>query len=113
MLSPFYGWVALAFFSHKVLRTIAPLLMLALLISSLWLPQPVASVLLALQALFYASALAGYVCQRQGWAVKWLSPPLYFCLGNLAMLAGLLRFCFSRKPLVWERARPSGFTPAR
>ena len=103
MLSPFYGWVALSFFSHKVLRTIAPLFLLALLISSAWLPQPFASLLLALQILFYASALAGYVCQRRGWAVKWLSPPLYFCLGNLAMLAGLLNYCFGRKKLVWGR----------
>ena len=51
------------------------------------------------------SAVAGYLCQRSGRIVRWLSPPLYFCLGNLAMLAGLLKFCFSRDRFGWERAR--------
>jgi cellulose synthase/poly-beta-1,6-N-acetylglucosamine synthase-like glycosyltransferase len=105
LLSPFHGWVALCFFSHKVLRTLAPLFMVALLVSSLWLPAPLSAAALGAQAAFYLSAAAGYVCQRQGRSVRWLSPPLYFCLGNLAMLAGLLKFCFSRQPLAWERAR--------
>jgi cellulose synthase/poly-beta-1,6-N-acetylglucosamine synthase-like glycosyltransferase len=106
MLNPFTrGWVAFCFFSHKVLRTIAPFFMLSLFFSSAWLPQPIAGALVSLQALFYASALAGYVCQRRGLTIQWLSPPFYFCLGNLAMLAGLLKFCFSRQPLAWERSR--------
>ena len=58
-----------------------------------------------IQTLFYLSAWAGYLVQRRGLVVKWLSPPLYFCLGNLAMLAGLLKFCFSRHRFVWERSR--------
>jgi cellulose synthase/poly-beta-1,6-N-acetylglucosamine synthase-like glycosyltransferase len=103
MLSLFYGWVALCFFSHKVLRTIAPLLMLTLLVSSPWLPHPWKGMFLWLQALFYASAFAGYLCQRSGRVVRWLSPSLYFCLGNLAMLAGLLKYCFSRERPAWAR----------
>jgi cellulose synthase/poly-beta-1,6-N-acetylglucosamine synthase-like glycosyltransferase len=105
LLSPFHGWVALCFFSHKVLRTAAPLFMLALLPASLWVDQPWGGLALGLQALLYGSAWAGYVCQRRGMVVRWLSAPLYFCFGNLAMLAGLLKFCFSRQPLAWERAR--------
>ena len=105
MLNPLKGWVAFSFFSHKVLRTLAPLFMLALLASSLWLPFPWMAVMGLLQALFYASALAGYVCQRRGWVVRFLSPPLYFCLGNLAMLAGLIRYCSKGHHPVWERAR--------
>src|SRR3989338_2517205 len=34
LLSPFRGWVALCFFSHKVLRTAAPFVMIALFVSS-------------------------------------------------------------------------------
>lgn len=105
LLSPRYGWVAFAFFSHKVLRTIAPLFMVALFASSFRLPQPAATIWVSLQLIFYASAVVGYICQRRGWAVKWLSPPLYFCLGNLAMLIGLWRYCFSRHRISWERAR--------
>ena len=106
LLSPRYGWVAFTFFSHKVLRTVAPLFMLALFASSLWLPQPAAAIWVGLQTLFYASAAIGYICQRRGWVVKWLSPPLYFCLGNLAMLIGLWRYCFFRHHISWgERSR--------
>ena len=105
MLNPMHGWVALSFFSHKVLRTLAPLFMLTLLIASFATPSPWGPTLLALQAALYLSAALGYVVQRQGKVVKWLSPPLYFCMGNLAMLAGLIRFCFSRDRFAWDRSR--------
>ena len=105
LLHPVHGWVALCFFSHKVLRTLAPLFMVTLLVASAWLPQPWVWIALGLQTTFYASAFVGYQCQRRGRVVPWLSAPLYFCLGNLAMLAGLLKFCFHRHQLSWERAR--------
>ena len=105
LLNPARGWVAWCFFSHKVLRTFAPLLLLALLISSAWLRQPWVTGLLILQGGFYASALAGYFCQQRGRRVRWLSPSLYFCLGNLAMLDGLLRFLRHPQQPAWERAR--------
>lgn len=105
LLHPRHGWVAFSFFSHKVLRTIAPLLLLAMAITTPFLPSPWALIMGAGQGLLYVSAWAGHICQRQGRTIRWLSPPLYFCLGNLAMLAGLLKFCFSRGPMVWERSR--------
>jgi len=105
LLNPFRGWIALSFFSHKVLRTLAPVFMLSLLVSGFWLPAPWAIAALFLQGVLYASAFAGYICQRRGRVVKWLSPPLYFCLGNLAMLAGLLKYCVSKQRPAWERAR--------
>ena len=106
VLTPRYGWVAFAFFSHKVLRTAAPMFLISLLAASVWLPGPWNILLLGLQAAFYASAFAGYLCQRQGRSVRWLSAPFYFCLGNLAMLAGLVKYSTNPKGLVWERARP-------
>jgi len=105
LLSPRFGLVALCFFSHKVLRTAAPLVLLMLLGSSFWLPARLAAVMLILQGLLYTSAFLGYLCQRWGRVVRWLSPPFYFCFGNLAMLTGLLRYCFSPRRYTWERAR--------
>ncbi len=105
LLHPRHGWVAFEFFSHKVLRTLAPLFMIAVLVTSPWLPAPSNLVLLVGQALIYGAAVAGYVCQHSGRRVAWLSPPLYFCLGNLAMLAGLWAFCFGRRQVSWSRAR--------
>ncbi len=104
LLDPAYGWVAFCLFSHKGLRTVAPLFMIALLVSSIRL-LPRSAPALVPQALLYGSAVVGYACQRRGRTIRWLAAPLYFCLGNLAMFAGLLKFCFSRGRLSWERAR--------
>ena len=106
LLNPQHGWVALTFLSHKVLRTLAPLFMIAVLVTSLWLPSGWRAAAAGGQALLYGSAVAGYWCQRLGKRVAWLSAPLYFCLGNLAMLAGLVNYATNPKGLVWERARP-------
>ncbi|MCI0559504.1 MAG: glycosyltransferase family 2 protein [Nitrososphaera sp.] len=105
LLNPLRGWVFFCFFSHKVLRTLAPLFMLLLLFSSFGLSAPWSVVFLGLQALFYGSAYIGYLCLRRGLSIRWLAPSLYFCLGNLAMLAGLLNYCFNRRTLSWERVR--------
>lgn len=106
LLNPFaFGWLAFCFVSHKVLRTLAPLCLLTLLPASLWGPSPWAAVALGLQALLYGSAWAGFACQQRGQVIRWLSPPLYFCLGNWAMLAGVVTYCVSRRRLAWTRAR--------
>jgi cellulose synthase/poly-beta-1,6-N-acetylglucosamine synthase-like glycosyltransferase len=106
LLDPRRGWVALEFGSHKVLRTFAPVFLLTLLAATPWLSASSLAWALAGQGLLYGSAVAGYLCQRRGVVVRWLSPPLYFCLGNLAMLAGIIRFGFTRgRPIAWERAR--------
>ena len=101
MLHPRYGWVAFSFFSHKVLRTLAPVFLLALLLLSFGLPTPWRMVSLSLQFLLYGSAALGYICQRSGYTVRWLAPPLYFTLGNLAMLAGLWIYLFRRRSISW------------
>ena len=103
LLHPRRGWVAFCFFSHKVLRTIAPIFLLLALLASGWLPRPWSQVLLGVQVVFYVSALAGYLCQRSGRVIRWLSPSLYFCLGNLAMLAGLVTYCAARRAPAWGR----------
>jgi len=105
MLHPRYGWVAFCFFSHKVLRTLAPLCLVSCLLSSFWLPARWAGVALSLQGLLYTSAFAGYLCQRGDRPSRVLSAPFYFCFGNLAMLSGLWRYCVHRRRPVWERAR--------
>ncbi len=105
LLSLRHGWVVFCFFSHKVLRSFAPVFLGILILSSFGLPNPWRFLSLAFQSLFYASAWVGYYCQKRGYPVKWLSPSLYFCLGNLATLAGLIRYFLGRKRLIWERAR--------
>ena len=105
MLSPVYGWVAFCFFSHKVLRTAAPLALISLAFSSLFLPRPFVWIAIGCQAALYGGAWIGHQLQKRGYHVKLLSPLLYFCLGNAAMLAGLLAYCFRPASVRWERAR--------
>jgi len=105
LLHPARWWVLFEFLSHKVLRTLAPLFMLALLPASLWLEEPWNLIVFGAQAAFYAAALAGYGLQRFGVSVKLLSAPMYFCLGNLAMLAGVIRYCRGPRGAVWGRVR--------
>lgn len=102
LLSPRAGWVAFSFFSHKVLRTLAPAFLVTMLAASVALPQPWQAAALGAQALLYGSAWVGYVCQQRGHAPRWLSPPLYFCLGNLAMGDGLLRYLAGQRT-AWNR----------
>lgn len=105
LLHPKYGWVAFTFFSHKVLRTLAPLFLIAVLASTLWLSQPWLSMAVAAQALLYGSACLGFFLQKRGVHLRWFSPPMYFCLGNLAMLAGFIKFFFDRKQVAWGRPK--------
>ena len=105
LLNPLRGWVAFSFFSHKVLRTVAPLFLVALFVASWWLPLPWAIAMTVLQITFYAAAVVGYRYQQRGVSVRWLSAPLYFCLGNLAMLAGLATFCTGARRPAWSRPR--------
>jgi len=111
MLSPSRGWVAFCFFSHKVLRTLGPVFLLMLLVSTVWLPKPWSTFLLLLQAAFYTLALLGYLFNRQGKRVKWLSPPFYFCMANLAILIGLMHFLSNRQRPSWGRPVPPSGTP--
>ena len=56
------GW--LHFTSHKLLRLLLPFALLALLISSFWLPDPFRLVLLACQAVVYGLALLDFIVPR-------------------------------------------------
>lgn len=101
LLNPIRGWIAFTFFSHKVLRTLAPILMILLFATSVQLPGKKAALLVWAQVLFYGSAFFGFFCQRGGKAVKPLMVPLYFCMGNLAMLAGIWAYCFNKRGIDW------------
>ena len=107
LLNPLRGWIAFEFFSHKVLRTLAPLFLISMFASTFWLATPLAAVMFFLQGALYISALFGYILQKQGKSVRLLSATLYFCMGNLAMLAGLIKFISNPKKPAWERSRIS------
>lgn len=100
-----HPWVFFHVVSHKALRWIAGLFMLALLASNALLA--VGSIfyqaLLALQLLFYLSAAVGYVLRDRKKTI--FNFPYYFCLLNFGALVGLVQYLAGRRIARWEPAR--------
>ena len=103
LLSPFAGFPAFAFWSHKVLRWFAPLWMFTSLISNLRLLTSVFyTVTLCLQVSFYGLALAGKHNIFKGRMKRIASVAYYFVTMNLAMAVGFWRFARSAQTAAWE-----------
>lgn len=101
-LNPLKGMLAFCFFSHRVLRWLAPLLLLvAFGCSALMAGDGRFSVLLAAQCAFYLSAFLGYLFKKLGKRARVLALPLHFCSMNLAMLLGLFRYLRGEQKLTW------------
>ncbi len=109
LLNPSRGFAAYAFWSHKVLRWCAPLLLaLALLANGVLAFQSAAYLVLFTGQLgFYALAALGQSSLPHGGLQKIASAARYFVTMNLALLVGLFRFLRGSQPAAWERtARP-------
>lgn len=111
LLNPFrHGVFAWQYLSHRVLRwTLAPLLLAALPPLNVWLAATGAGtlyvVLLVLQALFYAAALAGWILSRRGVRNPVLYVPYYFLFMNFNVFRGLHYLTTHRGRGTWEKAR--------
>lgn len=108
MLNPLRsGFYAVQLISHKVLRYLMPILLLAILGasvvlagSSLWY----AAALVA-QLAFYATAMLGFVLERAGMQHKLLALPQYFVLANAASLIAFCKFLRGERYARWEPIR--------
>jgi cellulose synthase/poly-beta-1,6-N-acetylglucosamine synthase-like glycosyltransferase len=101
-LLPWRGFHSIAFWSHKVLRWIAPFFMIIALISNIaLLPHPLFTVLLELQVIFYTFALIGALMRRR--KIVLFSAPYYFVIINLALLLGFFRFATGTQQAAWKR----------
>lgn len=101
LLDPRRGWTAVAFLSHRVLRS----LVLPPLLPVLWLSSVrrardgrLARVLVALQAGAYAAAAAGAVSDARAFAV-----PFQFASTNIATARGALRYVLGKQPSAWRK----------
>lgn len=101
-LLPWRGRYVWSFWSHKVLRWLAPFFMITALISNMaLLPRPAFAVLLVLQVVFYALALVGGLMRRRKLVL--FSAPHYFVIINLALLVGFFRFITGTQQAAWKR----------
>jgi poly-beta-1,6-N-acetyl-D-glucosamine synthase len=101
LADPRRGWVAVAFLSHRVLRSIVvpPLLPVVLVASgSLAGRSRAARLLFAAQAGGYGAALVGGLTDQPKAAA-----PFQFLLTNVATLRGAWRYLARRQPVAWRR----------
>ena len=104
LLSPFRGFPAFAFWSHKVLRWFAPALMLvALAANLLLLGQPFYRLTLAAQLGFYALAWLGSLSVGPSLLRRIAGVAYYFVTMNLAIVVGFWRFLRNSQAAAWER----------
>lgn len=108
LLNPRFGWLALAFFSHKVLRWLGPFFLIGGLVANvLLLDKPGYAMLFAAQLGFYGTALLGGATPGGHVAIRILRVPAMFVSMNAALLVGFLRWMTGRQKGTWQRtARP-------
>lgn len=104
LLNPKYGVSALQFFSHKVLRWLAPFLLVVLFLASgahATATEAVASsVLFVSQVIFYLLAAVG-ISIKELRSHKLFSIPAYFVWMNVALAIGCWRFLTGHTIDIW------------
>jgi cellulose synthase/poly-beta-1,6-N-acetylglucosamine synthase-like glycosyltransferase len=110
LLSPRHGWTAFAFFSHKVLRWLAPLLLLGMLVANgLLLDQAAYRFLLAAQLTGYTAAIAGMFLKGGSFPEKIMRSFTMFVGMNVALFVGFFHWIGAKQTGVWRRtARTTG-----
>jgi cellulose synthase/poly-beta-1,6-N-acetylglucosamine synthase-like glycosyltransferase len=93
--------------SHKLLRWLTPLFLLAALTSSVFLTWQhwIYTGAVAGQLCFYALGMAGWMLERLRIRSRWLSFPCYFVLMSVASIAGILKYLRGEKINIWEPER--------
>jgi cellulose synthase/poly-beta-1,6-N-acetylglucosamine synthase-like glycosyltransferase len=88
------------FLSHKASRLVVPFAMVAAFIANAFLlSSPFYTILFALQAAFYATAILGAIIQLRP---RTLLLPFYFCMINAATFFGLYHALTSRRRMAWK-----------
>jgi cellulose synthase/poly-beta-1,6-N-acetylglucosamine synthase-like glycosyltransferase len=107
MLDPRRGLVAWQYISHRVLRwAVTPFLLpVALVLNLLLWPKRFYRLLLFGQLLFYGLSLLGFGKAQRGRSQGIAYAAFYFCLANLAAIAGFLRYATGRQPVTWRKVR--------
>ncbi len=108
LLNPLRGWVAWAFWSHKVLRWLCPLFLIGMIAANLaMIGSPPWRWVLAAQATFYAMSVAvPSTAYRLPWPLRLAS---MFTSMNAALLVGFFLWASGRNRGTWRptaRANP-------
>lgn len=104
LLHPRWGWTALAFASHKILRWLCPFFLLGMLASNLVLcARPLFQIALVAQLLFYLVSWVMAVIPIRSRFLRPLRLTTMFTGMNLALLAGFGQFLLRSQQGIWQR----------
>ncbi|MFK7778904.1 MAG: glycosyltransferase family 2 protein [Gimesia sp.] len=115
LLNPKYGYIAFAFWSHKVLRWFCPVFMFIALLTNIFLfAHPFYQATMLAQETFYLMALIGIHFVHGERKIKLFRIPGMFVQMNYALVIGLFRCLFLKQNGTWERTDrgPSNVVPA-
>jgi cellulose synthase/poly-beta-1,6-N-acetylglucosamine synthase-like glycosyltransferase len=109
LLKPWkYPWVAFQLFSHKILRWLVPVFLVALLgFNFVLLQHAFFRAALLLQLSFYLlAAFQTVIPMHRSW--RPLGVPLYFCVLNTAAALALFELLRGKRYVVWQPVRSRG-----
>lgn len=109
LLSPIHNRLWFQTVSHKGLRLLTPLLLLAALCTNLLLlEEPIYRLAFIGQAGFYLAALGGYSLRNSSRKTPFLSFPYILCLLSCATSIAFFRFATGRQSVIWKKATVQG-----
>jgi len=104
LLNPLLGLRSFIYWSHRILRWLAPfILILLFLLNMLLLKIPFYLLSFILQVGFYLSAIISFIYLKNKRLPFLIYMPFYFCNLNLALLLGFLKALTGRQKIMWER----------
>jgi cellulose synthase/poly-beta-1,6-N-acetylglucosamine synthase-like glycosyltransferase len=108
VLNPFRsGFYAVQLWSHKIMRYLVPVFLIAIFITSAFLTPRNAfyAALFVAQVAFYFAALVSALLEKLGWSIRLLALPQYFVITNLASLIAFVKFVSGESYTRWEPHR--------
>jgi len=108
VLNPFRsGFYAVQLWSHKLMRYLVPVFLIAIFFASGWLAPRNAfyAVVFVLQVAFYLAAFVSWILEKLGVTFSLLALPQYFVITNLASLIAFVKFLTGERYTRWEPSR--------
>lgn len=103
LLNPVANRIWLQTVSHKFFRLTAPLFLVLLMASNLFLlSSPFFVMTLLIQLFFYGAACGGLASDSHGNGYRAFAIPYAFCVLNWATVIGFTRFIFKQQQVIWK-----------
>jgi hypothetical protein len=104
LLSPKYGMLAFALWSHKIMRWLVPFALVTGFVANVALLDSAPySIFFFVPLLLYVAAIVGWLRQARGQRAGVLGIPYMFVVLNYALAHGYLQYAMGKHGVRWER----------